>query len=167
MSEDPREREREFRKAIEDAALAKRDANYPRRIGRRIVSGIGSIGLILTARWTIVLILLFGGFFLGVFGWGIKLTEAYECSLAEARRSPVVIAELGEPTEAGFFAWCFAYRQEGSVTDTAFRTKLNGPKGQGTLRVNWYRAPVGSSLRMELEKDGRSQIVYSGPVNCR
>ena len=116
---------------------------------------------------TITFFLLLGGFFLAVFGWGIKLTDAYGCSVAEARRSPVVISEIGEPIEPGFFAWCFAYRQEASVTDTAFSTELKGPKGQGTLRVYWYRAPVGSSLRMEFESNGRSQIIYSGPITCR
>jgi hypothetical protein len=115
----------------------------------------------------LVVLLCFGGFFLALFGWAIKLTDAYACSIAEAHRNPAVIAELGEAVEPGFWAWCGAYRQEASVTDTSFRTELRGSKGRGTLRVYWYAAPVGSSLRMELEKDGRTQMIYSGPVSCR
>ena len=95
------------------------------------------------------------------------MTDAYACSLAEARRSPVVIAEIGEPVEAGFFAWSSSYSQEGSVTDASFRTALAGPKGKGTLRVRWYNSPVGSSLRMELEKGGRTHTVYGGTIPCR
>jgi|GEM_PF-2484719 len=115
----------------------------------------------------LVAFLLFGGFFLGIFGLSAKLTEAYSCSLSVARRSPVVVAELGEPVEPGFFAWLYGYSQEGSVTDTSFRTSLAGPKGEGTMRVGWYRSPVGSSLWIELEKGGRKQVVYSGTIPCR
>lgn len=109
----------------------------------------------------------FAGLFLFIFGYFVKLTDAYACSLGVARRSPAVVEELGEPVEAGFFAWIYGYSQANSVTDTAFRTSLSGPKGGGTLRAKWYRSPVGSSLYIELEKGGRKRVVYSGVIPCR
>jgi outer membrane usher protein FimD/PapC len=112
-------------------------------------------------------VLAFVGLFVYIFGLHIKGTNAYACSLGEARRSPVVITALGEPLEAGFFAWSSNYSQEGSVTDASFRTALEGPKGKGTLRVRWYNSPVGSSLHMELEKDGQTRAVYGGTIPCR
>jgi hypothetical protein len=115
---------------------------------------------------TLLALLAFVGFFVYIFGLHIKGTEAYACSLAEARRSPVVVAKLGEPIEANFFAWTSNYLREGSVTDTSFSTVLAGPKGKGTLRVRWYLSPVGSALQMELEYGGRKHPVYSGAIPC-
>lgn len=112
-------------------------------------------------------VLAFVGFFVYIFGLHIKGTDAYACALAEARRSPVVIAELGEPIEPGFFAWTSNYSQEGSVTDTSFRITLEGPKGKGGLKTRWYLSPVGSALHLELEKGGRRRVVYTGAIPCR
>ena len=167
MNKDPLERERRFREMIERAAADRREA----RLRRRLARGAGVLAAPLFARWwlplPLALVLVFGGFFLFIFGVGIKWTEAYACALAEARRSPAVLAEIGEPVRAGFFAWSFGYSQELSVTDASFRTALAGPKGEGTLRVQWFKSPIGSSLHMELERDGRTLTVYSGPIPCR
>lgn len=164
MSKDPTEGERHFRQIIECSAEARRQSRWPRRWLRTLaLPFLNHPGLTLL----IVVLLCFGGFFALIFGVGIKWTDAYACSLGEARRSPAVVAELGEPVEAGFFAWTYGYSQQGSVTDTSFRTTLAGPKGEGTLRVQWYRSPVGSSLRMELEKDGVTHSVYGGAIPCR
>jgi hypothetical protein len=116
-----------------------------------------------------LLVILIGvaGFLVFLSGIAIKFTDAYACTLAEARRNPAVIAEIGEPIEAGFFAWSFGYSQRGSVTDTSFSTTLRGPKGDRTLLAQWYSAPVGSSLRMALEKDGIVRQVYAGAIPCR
>lgn len=112
-------------------------------------------------------VLAFFALFIYIFGFHIKGTRAYACSLSEARRNPAVIAELGEPLEAGLFAWTYGYIQEGSVTDTSFRTSLSGPKAKGTLRVRWYSSPVGSSLHMELDAGGRRRVVHNGSPRCR
>jgi hypothetical protein len=139
MHKDPLAREREFRQMIERSANARRIAQSPRL---RFLWWLRSLAapiapLIKRLRLTLVLIMVsaFGVLFLLIFGVSIKWTDAYACSLAEARRSPAVIAELGEPIEAGFFAWVYAYSQQASVTDAWFRTTLAGPKGGGTLRV--------------------------------
>ena len=114
-----------------------------------------------------VALLAFGGIFVYVFGLHIKGTDAYDCSLEVARRSPVVVEGLGEPVRAGFFAWTSNYLQEGSVTDASFRITLEGPKGKGTLKVRWYSSPVGAVMRLELEKGRRRHIVYEGAVPCQ
>ena len=162
MGKDPLEGERHFRQIIGRSAEARRQARQSRRWLRTLaLPFFNRPGLTLL----LVVLVCFGGFFIFIFGVVIKWTDAYACSLAEARRSPAVIAELGEPVEAGFFAW--GHWEKGSVTDASFRTTLAGPKGEGTLRVQLYSSPLGSSLRMELEKDGRTQQVYGGPAPCR
>lgn len=174
MRKDPLEREREFRQAVERAAHARRTARIRRsRPWRAWLESLANFSFAILSfkrlglSLLLVALLAFGGLFVYMFGLHVKRTDAYACSLAEARRSAAVIAELGEPVEAGFFAWSHSYVQEASVTDASFRTTLAGPKGEGMLRVRWYSSPVGSSLHMELEKDGRKHMVYGGAVPCR
>ena len=127
------------------------------------------VGLLVARLWlllTLVVLLVVGAAFLLFFGLHVKWTRVYACSLEQARRSPTVIAEIGDPVTPGFFAWSFSYIQEGSVTDASYHTALEGPRGNGTLYVRWYTAPVGSSLQMTLNKDGKSYPVYSGPAQC-
>ena len=158
MPNDPHARDREFRERIERAARERREARVRR--GRWVRRPL----LLLAVA---VVLLPFVGLFVYIFGLHIKGTDAYACSLAEARRSPLVVAQLGEPIEAGFFAWTRGYSREMSVTDASFSTTLTGPKGSGTLRTRWYSSPIGSSLRLELEKDGQTHVVYSGVIPCR
>ena len=115
----------------------------------------------------LVAVVAFVGLFVYIFGFYVKGTDAYECALTEARRNPAVIAELGEPIEAGTFAWTPSYAQEGSVTDASFSTTLSGPKGKGWLSVRWYNSPVGSSMRLDFEKGGMTSTVYGGTIPCR
>lgn len=152
MSKDPFESERYFREMLERSARpqTRKSRRWPITIGRALVL----IGLVCL-----------GSFIIFIVGVATKLTNAYACTLAEARRSPMVIAELGEPIEAGFFAW--GNWERGTVTEAWYRTTLEGPKGEGTLRVQLYSSPLGSSLRMELEKDGRTQQFYNGSTPCR
>lgn len=102
-----------------------------------------------------------------VFGFAMKWTDTYACAVSEAKRNPIVIEQLGEPIETGFFAWSFSYSKKGSTEDAHFNTNLTGPKGTGTLYVDSYRSPVGSSLRMVMEKDGQDYNVYNGAFQCR
>lgn len=168
LPNEPLAREQEFRRQIEQAAQAKRAARLRRaRPWIRIVEPVGNF--LLNRIWLpvfLLVLLVFSAFFFVLFGFAIKWTDAYACSIAEARRSPAVIAQLGEPISAGFFAWSFGYSQELSVTNTSFSTVLTGSQGEGTLRVRWYDSPVGSSLQMILDKDGSTHTVYSGPIPC-
>ena len=169
MNNDPLAREQEFRRQLEQAAQAKRAARL--KAQRPLRTAIRPVIQFFFYRPVILILMLvllvFGGFFFVLSGVGIKLTEAYACSIAEARRSPTVIAQIGEPVEQGLFAWSFGYSHELAVTNTSFSTTLTGPKGNGTLRVGWYKAPIGSSLQMVLDKDGSQHTVYSGPIPCR
>ena len=159
MRKDPLEAERDFRQKIEHAAESRRQSRqWLRTLALAIFKRPGHILLF-------VVIVGLVSFLIFIFGVMIKWTNAYACSLEEARRSPVVIAELGEPIEAGLFAW--GHWEKGTVTQAGFRTTIEGPKGKGTLRVQLYSSPIGSSLQMELEKDGRTQQVYGGPTQCR
>lgn len=166
MSNDPVEREKEFRKRIEQAALAERESRPARRVARGIGSAFGSLARLKTPLGVALLVALPALFF-SVFAFGIRWTDAYACSITEAKRSPALIALVGEPIETGFLAWSFAYRQEASTTDATYSTNVSGPKGAGTLRVQFYRSPVGSSLAMDLEKDGQTHVVHRGPAACR
>jgi len=162
MHKDPLEAERDFRQRIERAAESRRQSQRSRQWLRTIARPLFKRpGLVLL----LVVLVGLGSFLILIFGVVIKWTDAYACTLDEARRSPVLIAELGESIEAGFFAW--GHWEKGTVTQAGFRTSVAGPKGEGTLRVQLYSSPIGSSLRMELEKDGRTQQVYSGPTQCR
>lgn len=168
MDKDPLERERRFRQSLEDHASARRRSQSRRR--RPWLGWLESFGTFLAKRWGHLFMLFFplalGGFFLFLFGFYIKWTDAYACSLAQARRSPAVLAEIGEPVAAGFFAWSSSSSGGGGVTTASFSTALKGPKGEGTLFVNWYSSPIGSSLQMELEKEGRKHRVYAGAAQC-
>lgn len=163
MNKDPLERELEFRRSIEESARARREARPGRRVLR---SGLNAVGRRVGLFVALTIIAAVAGFFTVIFGIAVKWTDAYACSMAAAGKSPVVIAELGEPLDAGFFAWSFSYIREGSTTDAYYSTALSGPKGNGTLRVQFYRSPVGSALNMNLEKDGLTQSVHRGPVVC-
>lgn len=158
MHKNPPEREREFRQRIESFGASQRIAQSPRL---RFLWWLRSLAapLIKHLRLTLLLVALsaFGGLFLLIFGVFVKWTDAYSCSLAEARRSPAVIAAIGEPIEAGFFAWIYGYSQQGSVTDTSFRTTLAGPKGEGTLRVWWHRRLWGRHCGLSCRRTGRNR----------
>ena len=161
MSNDPLEAERQFRERIESAAKSRRQTRRSRQWFRLL-----ALPFYKHPGFKLLLVALvgLGGFLIFIFGVWIKWTNAYACTLDEARRSPVVIAELGEPIEAGFFAW--GHWEKGTVTQASFRTTIAGPKGKGTLRVQLYSSPIGSSLWMELAKDGRTQRVYNGSTPC-
>jgi len=170
MNNDPVEREMEFRKRIEQAALAQREARATRRVARGMGSSLGFLARFLARFKTPFIVASLAALpvlFVSIFALGIRWTDAYACSITEAKRSPALIAAIGEPVEPGFFAWSFAYRQEGSTTDAAYSTNVSGPKGAGTLRVQFYRSPVGSSLAMDLEKDGNTDVVHRGPAQCQ
>jgi hypothetical protein len=122
-------------------------------------------------RWLTVLVLLlvvagFAGIFVGAFGLAVKSTDMYKCALVEARRSPVVLERLGSPVTEGFFAWTSYYSQEGTETSGVFGINLAGPHGSGVLHVQAYANPLGSSLQLALEQDGKTYDVYRGSLRC-
>jgi hypothetical protein len=167
MHKDPLERELEFRKSIEQAALARRESHPARRLFRWLTSFVPTLARRTVTVLAIAIPILFVGLFVVIFGIAVKWTDAYACSMAVASRSPTVLREIGEPLEPGFFVWSFSYIREASVTDASFRTALAGPQGSGTLKVHLYSSPLGSSLNIDLEKNGQTYIVHRGPAQCR
>lgn len=170
MADDPREGERRFRQGIERAAAARQLAARSRRPRAWVARVAGWLAAALFWRaWVTPLLAalaLLGGVFVLIFGLAVRLTQAYACALSAAERDPAVIARLGAPVEAGFFAWSGGWARRGSVTDGAFSTSLRGPRGEGTLRVRWYDSPVGSSVRIELRTGGETLLVHSGAAPC-
>lgn len=124
-------------------------------------------GLAVVIVPTFLIMFLVGGILFYVFALSMKRTDVYDCSISHARRNPIVIEQLGEPIETGFFAWTFSYSREGSTEDAHFNTNLTGPKGTGTLYVDSYKSPVGSSLRIVMEKDSQEYNVYNGTFQCQ
>src|SRR5688500_4981475 len=104
MDNDPPAREQAFPPQIEQAALDKRAARLRRARPwlRRVEPLADSLLRRLCLPGSLLVLLVFGGFFFVLFGFAIKWTAAYACSLAQARRSPAVIAQLGEPINTGF-----------------------------------------------------------------
>ena len=123
--------------------------------------------LAITIVPSFLILALVGGILFYVFALSMKHTEVYDCSVSKAKSSPIVIEQLGEPIEEGFFVWTSSYESGGSTEDAHFSTSLSGPKGAGTLYVDSYRTPVNSSLQIVMEKDGRDYDVYRGTFQCQ
>ncbi len=102
-------------------------------------------------------------FFFGLF---IKTTEEYACIMRTVERHTEVVEALGEPIESGFFAWSPSFESAGQVRQGYFITCVSGPRGRGKIKANFYRAPVGSTMEIRFELDGRETTLYSGSYAC-
>jgi hypothetical protein len=78
-----------------------------------------------------------------IFGFSIKTSEEYACALDTAERNAQVIRITGEPVKPGLFAWIFYFESGGGERQGNFSTSLSGPRGKGTLKVQFYRTPLG------------------------
>src|SRR5687768_1145471 len=151
MDNDPLAREQEFRRQIEQAALDKRAARLRR--ARPWLGPVGPIADFLLRRlWlpaSLLVLLVFGGFFFVLFGFAIKWTDAYACSLAQVRRSPAVIAQLGEPINTGFSPGALGIRKSFPLPTLPSARRSLGQRGKarcvwvGTthlldLRCRWF-----------------------------
>ncbi|GAB4503519.1 MAG: hypothetical protein Fur0043_05110 [Anaerolineales bacterium] len=100
------------------------------------------------------------------FGFFAKTTEEYACTLQMARQSPQVAAVTGEPLTPGLFAWMPYFESGGGLRQGAFFTKLSGPAGRGTLRAEFYRAPIGATLYITFKSGGEEKVIYDGAYPC-
>jgi hypothetical protein len=126
---------------------------------RKRVAGMG-LGLVFGLAFTL--------FMLFIFGFSIKGTREYACALDQVRRSDMVAQALGEPIKPGFVAWLFSRETGGAQASATFATSISGPRGRGRIRVDSYRAPVGSYLLVQLKANGQDWVdVYSGSYPCR
>lgn len=100
------------------------------------------------------------------FGLFIKTTDEYDCVMRTVEEQPEVADALGEPIEAGFFAWSPFFESGGHVRQGYFSTRVSGPRGHGRIKADFYRAPVGATLEIRFEVDGRETTLYSGDYAC-
>lgn len=117
--------------------------------------------------WMLALFAIAPLIMLYVFGFSAKTTEEYTCALRMAEQNPEVALRIGEPITPGLFAWTSYFESGGGLRQGRFSTGISGPRGKGTLIVEFYRTPVGSSLGVWL-KTGREEFeVYYGSYPCR
>lgn len=102
-------------------------------------------------------------FFFGLF---IKTTDEYDCIMRTVERHPEVVEALGEPIEAGFFAWSPSFESAGQVRQGYFITRVSGPRGRGKIKADFYRAPVGATMEIRFKVGGRETTLYSGSYAC-
>lgn len=112
-------------------------------------------------------------FMAGLFGFlgysfllSMKDTPLYNCALSEARKSAVIHEQIGKEFAPGMLVWLSSYESGGSVEQAHFSTGLTGPNGEGTLYIDSYKSPLGSSFSLKLETSGGSSTVYQGPYPC-
>jgi hypothetical protein len=108
-----------------------------------------------------------GIFMMYIFGFSIKSSSQYACTLEQARRSREVTWQLGEPIEPGFFAWLSYHESQGSISQGSFSTSVSGPRGNGRIRAEYYRAPVHSYLYVQFKGSEGWVDVYRGDYPCR
>jgi hypothetical protein len=101
-----------------------------------------------------------------VFGFSIKTTEEYACVLDTAERSAQVIEVTGEPVKPGLFAWTSYFESGGGVRQGSFSTSLSGPRGEGRLKVQFYRTPIGATLGIWFKTSAGETVVYNGAYPC-
>ncbi len=68
--------------------------------------------------------------------------------------------------QPGLLAWSPFFESGGHVRQGAFTTRVSGPRGQGRVRADFYRAPVGATMRISFEGQGEEIILYDGAYVC-
>ena len=117
--------------------------------------------------WTLALFAIVPLILLYVFGFSAKNTEEYACALRTAEQSAEVSRLIGEPITPGLFAWTSYFESGGGLRQGRFSTGVSGPRGKGTLIVEFYRTPVGATLGLWLKTGGEEITVYYGNYPCR
>jgi hypothetical protein len=79
---------------------------------------------------------------------------------------PDVVAAVGEPVEPGLLAWISFFESSGHVRQGAFVTRVSGPRGRGRIRADFYRAPVGATMRVRFQQEGETITLYDGAYAC-
>jgi hypothetical protein len=101
-----------------------------------------------------------------VFGFSIKTSEEYACALDTAESSAQVVEITGEPLTPGLFAWTSYFESGGGLRQGSFSTSLSGPRGKGTLHVEFYRSPIGATLGIWFKTGGEESEIYNGVYPC-
>jgi len=130
----------------------KMETSTPKRRGCGLFGFLFALGMI--------------AFFAFMFGYFIKTTDEYACVLQITQQHDALVRNLGEPIEPGLIAWLSRYGGEGSQFEASFRTAVSGPRGNGRIRAQIYRNPVGSAMKIEFSGDGGDILIYDGPYQC-
>jgi hypothetical protein len=109
-----------------------------------------------------------GAFMIMVFGYSIKGSILYQCSVQKAQSNPGVVKLIGTPIKADTFAWITDYKSSGSRESGHFTTGLSGPKGSGTLDVTGTHddSTNTTQLNATFAADGQRVRVNSGAAKC-
>ena len=100
------------------------------------------------------------------FAFFIKTTEEYDCIMRTVAQHPEVVREIGEPVEPGLLAWSPFFESGGHVRQGYFVTRVSGPRGEGKIKADFYRAPVGATMTISFESRGEEIALYDGPYIC-
>jgi len=126
--------------------------------------GGGCCGVMVTLGLIMACVLLMGF----IFGFSIKLTDEYACTMAVAQQHQLVIEELGQPVEPALLAWTQSYESGGGEVRAVFSTSVSGPRGSGQVRANVYRTPLGESFLIEYRNQAGDWVrLHSGSSPCR
>jgi predicted ferric reductase len=102
-----------------------------------------------------------------IFGFSIKGSNEYACVLEQVGRNREVTRQLGEPLEPGYFAWLSYSESQGNMRRGAFTTSISGPRDNGRVRAEYYRAPVGSYLYIQFNGGEGWLDLFQGDYPCR
>jgi hypothetical protein len=115
----------------------------------------------------LLLMVLLPIFMLFIFGFSIKLTDAYTCIMHIVEQEPQVITKIGEPVTPGFFAWTTSYEGGFGYSTGHFYTAISGPRGRGRIEAAFESDPIYDMLlRIQFKIDGEESELYRGAYEC-
>lgn len=133
------------------------DSDFPLRQTLRKIWGV---------TWVLALLALVPLILLFVFGFSVKTTGEYACVMGFVENDRQIADVLGQPATPGLFAWLSYFESGGGLRQGRFSVRLSGPEGQGVLKAQFYRTPIGSSLGVWLDMGTREVEVYNGAYPC-
>jgi len=102
-----------------------------------------------------------------VFGFSIKLTDAYVCIIQIVEQDPRVNEEIGEPITPGFLAWTTSYEGGFGYSTGHFYTSVSGPQGNGRIEASFESDPIYNLLvNIKLKVNGEETEIYRGAYEC-
>src|ERR1700729_1439108 len=92
-------------------------------------------------------------------------TDAHVCGLAAVRRSPAALRLVGSPVAQRGFTGGSSASENGALTESV-RFTVTGPRGDAYVASEGRRSPLESHLLVRVGREGRSDVIYSGPFDC-
>jgi hypothetical protein len=138
---------------MEDARASPR--NVRRLIWIVVAIVLGLVAVLLVVAWLIASSVL----------RMMDRSGAHVCGLAAVRHSPVAIRLVGLPVEQQGFTGGSTSSENGELTESV-RFTVRGPRGSAYVASEGHRSPLDSHLRVRIGREGRSEVIYSGPFDC-